>query len=130
MPLLLARALPLPSGGGGVEELAGEVEQSLEAGFGLAEWIKRLNRKTGGRGDAYAAATRDRLHRVLGGGGGGGSRNGSVATGSPKGTLNLGALFSKAEGAAAPPKGGYRVELGCGVGEWLATQATASPDVR
>ncbi|KAL1529535.1 hypothetical protein AB1Y20_000480 [Prymnesium parvum] len=122
MPLLLARALPLPCRDGPVLALSAEAHASLESGFGLAEWCARLNRKEAGRGDAYASAIRERLQRVFAGAS-------SSSAGGGAAPLHLEEIFSEEQGTPAAHRGSYRLELGCGVGEWLSAQAAASPHV-
>ena len=160
MPLLLRRTLSLhrasaPAAAGGTETGLDGEEGSLGwvsglVGYGsVGEWRARLNRKRAGRGDEEVRVLGARLHRTLGG-----------RPGAPHGPLNLDALFATEEEGEDDDKevgqgreatarakdqrkhrneggysseggsGGYRLELGCGTGEWLAAQAAADPSAR
>ena len=133
LPLLLRRLLPLPLPACAADAAAA-VETELQSACGLRTWRAHLEQSSEGAGEAEAAAVRASLDKVLGGRAGG--------------FLDLAALFDE----AAPPrqrKGGeakrskreakgsdawsssapceYRLELGCGGGEWVAAQAEAAP---
>jgi hypothetical protein len=142
MSLLLRRALPLPLSAGEESEGAFEsVAKVLDQGYGLAQWRSLLNRKEGGRGDAEGKAVLRQLRAVMGEAGGArGRANDVFHSGGTEGAdggaaaptpLNLHALFADEPDEPDEPElqlpegsGGssvsYRLELGCGAGEWLS----------
>jgi len=152
MSLLLRRALPLPLSAGEESEGAFEsVAKVLDQGYGLAQWRSLLNRKEGGRGDAEGKAVLRQLRAVMGEAGvargrandvfhSGGTEGADGGAAAPT-PLNLHALFADEPDEPDEPElqlpegtGGssvsYRLELGCGAGEWLSAQAGAAPHIR
>jgi len=127
MALMLRRIFPLPSASGGLETSVKLTIGALQQRFGLDSWCQRLTQRASKRGEDHkageseAAALRSRLHRVLGSEG-------------RSGPLDLDAIFSEADAVdsadgVTSAKREYRLELGCGVGEWLVAQAAAAPKV-
>lgn len=133
---------------GGSADRGGAVGHAVRVlldGWGGAQWCARLDKERDGAGRDEMAALRTRLEEVMGQGrgadGGGGTAMAARPTSAtalpvtapapPKTKLDLAALFGlagRAPGSAPPPR--YRVELGCGLGEWLAAQAAAAPGVQ
>jgi hypothetical protein len=139
-------------------DLSGRALRVLLDGWGGAQWCAMLEKRTAGAGEAERRALQGRLEAVMGRGGdtggeggdagGGGGRKGRNTGAGGSGSalvsrppaaplaptplttkLDLAALFGLAGGDARPPPR-YRLELGCGLGEWLAAQAAAAPGVQ